>query len=115
MDRAGFSRRIFPILCGAGLLFVAWAQPVSAQASYTCPPGYYYAEPASCVPSGYDYGQPDFYGPSYDGSVPFGFVSGFHGGFGHRDFGREGFGRGGFGHEAFGHGGGGSGHGGGHR
>src|SRR5258706_16274372 len=93
MDRARSLRRIIPVLCGAGLLSAAWAQPASAQAYYTCPPGYY-AEPGSCVPSGYYYGQPYFYGPSYYGFVPFG----FGGGFGHRDFGREGFGREGFGH-----------------
>jgi hypothetical protein len=110
MDRARFLRPTIPLLCGAGLLLAAWAQPVSAQAYYACPPGYSYAGPGSCVPSGYFYGPPyvygpSYYGPSYYGYVPFGFVGGFRDGFGHRDFGHEGFGHG-FGHEDFGRGGG---------
>jgi hypothetical protein len=116
MDRAGFPRRMIPVLCGAGLLFAAWAQPVSAQAYYTCPPGYSYVEPGSCVPSSYLYGPPYSYGPSYYGFVPFGFVGGFHDDFNHRGFDHRGFDHRGFGHEGFGHGGGGGfGHGGGHR
>jgi hypothetical protein len=98
MDRARSLRRIISVLCGAGLLLAALAQPASAQIYYTCPPGYYYAEPGTCVPSDYYYGPPYFYGPSYYGFVPFGFT-----GFGHRGFGRGGFGHGGVG---FGHGGG---------
>jgi hypothetical protein len=100
MNRARSLRRIIPVLCGAGLLFAAWAQPASAQAYEACPPGYY-AVPNSCVPSGYVYEPPYYYGPSYYGyygSVPFGFVGGFHDGFDHRGFGHGGFGHGGFGH-----------------
>jgi hypothetical protein len=105
MDRARSLRRIIPFLCGAGLLFAAWAQPALAQAYYACPPGYY-AVANGCAPSGYYYGPPYYYGtpyyygPSYGyyGFVPFGFVGGFHHDFGHRGFDHRGFGHGGFGH-----------------
>jgi hypothetical protein len=120
MDYARFPRRMILVLCGAGLLFTAWAQPVSAQAYYACPPGYSYAEPGSCVPSGFSYGQPYLDSPFYYGVAPFGFGGGFndgfdHRGFDHRGFDHRGFGHEGFGHEGFAHGGSGFGHGGGHR
>ena len=98
MDRAESLRRIIPVLCVAGLLFAGWAQPVSAQAYYTCPPGYY-AVPNACVPP--SYGPPYYYGPSYYGYygyVPFGFGGGFHHDFDHRGFDHRGFGHRGFGH-----------------
>src|SRR5258708_18783148 len=88
MNRARSLRWIIPVLCGAGLLFAAWAQPASAQAYYACPPGYY-AVPNGCVPSGYVYEPPYYYGPSYYGYygfVPFGFVGGIPNRFDHRGF-----------------------------
>ncbi len=94
MDHVRSLRRMIPVLCGAGLLFAARAQPVSAQNYYACPPGYY-AVPTGCVPPGYYDVPPYFYGPSYYGVVPFGFVGGLHNGFGHRGFDHRGFARGG--------------------
>ena len=88
MVRAESLRRIIPVLCVAGLLFAGWAQPVSAQAYYACPPGYY-AVPNGCVPPSYSYEPPYYYGQSYYdyyGFVPFGFSGGFHHDFDHRRF-----------------------------
>jgi hypothetical protein len=103
MDRTRFLHRVISVLCGAGLLFAASAQPLSAQAYYACPPGYY-AVPNGCVPLGYPYGLPYYYGPSYYsyyGFVPFGFIGGFR-----DDFRRHGFDHRGFGPRGVVHGGG---------